>query len=81
MWLIFSMLNSNYKIFFFFLQLQTETMPLITITGYPTSGKSTRANEIKEYLSKRLEKENKSYRIHVLNDESLHIPKEAYKGN
>lgn len=56
-------------------------MPLITITGYPTSGKSTRANEIKEYLSKRLEKENKSYRIHVLNDESLHIPKEAYKGN
>lgn len=55
-------------------------MPLITITGYPTSGKSTRANEIKEYLSKRLEKENKSYRIHVLNDESLHIPKEAYKG-
>jgi protein KTI12 len=55
-------------------------MPLITITGYPTSGKSQRANEIKEYLAKKLAEENKSYRIHVINDESLHVPKDAYKG-
>lgn len=55
-------------------------MPLIILTGYPSSGKTQRANEIKEYLSKRLEEEKKSFRIHVINDESLHVVKEAYKG-
>lgn len=55
-------------------------MPLIIITGYPSSGKTQRANEIKEYLSERLQQEGKSFRIHIINDESLHVPKEAYKG-
>lgn len=55
-------------------------MPLVIITGYPSSGKSQRANELKEYLLKRLEQDKKSYRIHVINDESLHVPKQAYKG-
>lgn len=55
-------------------------MPLIIITGFPSSGKTQRANEIKEFLSKRLEQENKSFRIHVINDESLHIAKDAYNG-
>ncbi|KAI9331917.1 chromatin associated protein KTI12 [Pilaira anomala] len=54
-------------------------MPLIILTGYPSSGKTQRANEIKEYLSKRLEEEEKSFRIHIINDESLHVVKEAYK--
>lgn len=54
-------------------------MPLIIVTGYPSSGKSQRANEIKDYLVKKLEEDSKSYRIHVINDESLHISKDAYK--
>lgn len=55
-------------------------MPLIIITGFPSSGKTQRANEIKDFLTSRLEQEKKSFRIHVINDESLHIPKEAYNG-
>ena len=55
-------------------------MPLIVLTGYPSSGKTQRTNEIKEYLSKRLTEENKSLRIHIINDESLHVSKDAYKG-
>ncbi|KAG0743376.1 hypothetical protein G6F29_010190 [Rhizopus arrhizus] len=54
-------------------------MPLIVLTGYPSSGKTQRTNEIKEYLSKRLAEENKSLRIHIINDESLHVSKDAYK--
>ncbi|KAI7891068.1 chromatin associated protein KTI12-domain-containing protein [Mucor mucedo] len=53
-------------------------MPLIIITGFPSSGKTQRANEIKDFLTSRLEQEKKSFRIHVINDESLHIPKDAY---
>jgi tRNA uridine 5-carbamoylmethylation protein Kti12 len=55
-------------------------MPLIIVTGYPSSGKTQRVNEIKEYLVKRLEEEKKTMRIHVINDESLHVTKDAYKG-
>ncbi|KAI8880711.1 chromatin associated protein KTI12 [Backusella circina FSU 941] len=54
-------------------------MPLIIVTGYPSSGKTQRVNEIKEYLVKRLDEEKKSMRIHVINDESLHVIKDAYK--
>lgn len=55
-------------------------MPLIVLTGYPSSGKTQRTNEIKEYLTKRLAEENKSLRIHIIDDHSLHVPKTAYKG-
>lgn len=55
-------------------------MPLIILSGYPSSGKTQRVNEIKDYLIKRLEEEKRSLRIHVINDESLHVPKDAYKG-
>ncbi|GAN03198.1 protein KTI12 homolog [Mucor ambiguus] len=53
-------------------------MPLIIISGYPSSGKTQRVNEIKEYLAKRLKQENRSLRIQVINDESLHVTKDAY---
>ncbi|KAI9301454.1 chromatin associated protein KTI12-domain-containing protein [Cunninghamella echinulata] len=55
-------------------------MPLIIITGFPSSGKSKRALEVESYLKQRLEDEKKSMRIHLINDESLHVSKEAYKG-
>ncbi|PHZ08314.1 chromatin associated protein KTI12 [Rhizopus microsporus ATCC 52813] len=54
-------------------------MPLIVLTGYPSSGKTQRTNEIKEYLTKKLAGENKSLRIHIIDDHSLHVPKTAYK--
>lgn len=55
-------------------------MPLIVLTGYPCSGKTQRAKEIEQYLLDRLKNENKSMRIHIINDESLNISKDAYKG-
>lgn len=56
-------------------------MPLIVLTGYPSSGKSKRATEIAEYLRNRLQAENRSMKIHVVNDESLNVSKSAYKGS
>lgn len=51
-------------------------MPLIVITGYPLSGKTTRAVELKKYL----ESEFKSDVV-IINEENLQIDKrEAYKG-
>lgn len=66
--------------FNFFFYSAIFKMPLIIISGYPSSGKTQRVNEIKEYLTKRLEQENKSLRIQVINDESLHVTKDAYNG-
>lgn len=51
-------------------------MPLILITGFPCSGKTTRANEIKEYFEK-----NHNSNVVLINEEVLSIKKdEAYKG-
>lgn len=68
-----------FRCLFFFIHL--FKMPLIIISGYPSSGKTQRVNEIKDYLVKKLEQENKSLRIHVINDESLHVTKDAYNGS
>jgi protein KTI12 len=73
--LLFLFFNAENLTLFFF-----HKMPLIILSGYPSSGKTQRVNEIKEYFIKRLEEENKSFRIHVINDESLHVSKDAYKG-
>ncbi|KAI9481594.1 MAG: chromatin associated protein KTI12 [Benjaminiella poitrasii] len=54
-------------------------MPLIILTGYPSSGKTKRVNEIKDYFMNRIKEEKKSLRIHIINDESLHVTKDAYK--
>ena len=56
-------------------------MPLIIMTGYPSSGKTQRSQEIKAFFEERCAKENKRLRIHVVNDEMLGISKTAYKGN
>lgn len=54
-------------------------MPLIIVTGFPSSGKTQRVNEIKAYFENRIKEESKSLRIHIVDDESLHITKDAYK--
>ena len=51
-------------------------MPLILITGYPSSGKTTRANELKKFFETEFQKD-----VVVINEENLSLEKiEAYKG-
>ena len=52
-------------------------MPLILICGFPSSGKTTRAIELKQFL----EAKHKCDVIHI-NEENLFLNKiDAYKGN
>ncbi|KAJ1725245.1 kti12, chromatin associated [Coemansia erecta] len=56
-------------------------MPLILMTGYPSSGKTTRASELKRYLEERLQQpENHSQHmtVHVVDDRSLGFTHAAY---
>lgn len=57
-------------------------MPLITISGLPLSGKTTRANEIAKYLNDYVSNNQTTIRkIIIVNDESLSIDKKtAYIG-
>lgn len=50
-------------------------MALVTITGFPCSGKTTRALEIKALLESR-----QSLPVILINDESQNISKQAYDG-
>ena len=56
-------------------------MPLITFSGLPLSGKTTRALELKKYLENYIETNSTSIkRIILLNEESLLIDKKiAYR--
>jgi protein KTI12 len=49
---------------------------LIIVSGLPTSGKSTRANQLHDYLSKRIA--DTKYRLHLISDESLSISRTVY---
>lgn len=58
-------------------------MPLIIVSGYPSSGKTTRSNELKKALEDRIHQNidnTKDYRVIIINDESLNIEKETYRG-
>ena len=51
-------------------------MPLILICGYPSSGKTTRAYQIKKFIE-----ENHKKEVLIINEEFLKLDKkEAYKG-
>ena len=53
-------------------------MPLIIISGYPCTGKTTFA----EYLVKKLKLLKDSDKIFLINEESLHLNREEfYQGN
>ncbi|CAB66461.1 elongator complex associated protein Kti12 [Schizosaccharomyces pombe] len=57
-------------------------MPLIIVSGYPSSGKTTRSNELKKALEDRIHQNidnTKDYRVIIINDESLNIEKETYR--
>ncbi|KAK4232158.1 chromatin associated protein KTI12, partial [Podospora fimiseda] len=55
-------------------------MPLIIVTGLPTSGKSHRAQQLHSYLSERIASspENNKYRLHLISDETQSISREVY---
>ncbi|KAI0878434.1 chromatin associated protein KTI12 [Hypoxylon argillaceum] len=58
-------------------------MPLIIVTGFPTSGKSTRANQLHTYLSERIKTATPSgatpkYRLHLISDQTLSISRSVY---
>ncbi|OAA58043.1 RNA polymerase 2 elongator complex subunit [Niveomyces insectorum RCEF 264] len=65
-------------------------MPLIILSGLPTSGKSTRAEQLHAYLAERIDAQQRlpaqpattaatpSYRLHLISDETLAIPRTVY---
>ncbi|KAF9957997.1 kti12, chromatin associated [Mortierella alpina] len=59
-------------------------MPLVILSGLPSSGKTARAQELKQFFESRLASQSqddvaapkaKDYRIHIVNDESLNLDK------
>ncbi|KAJ2579327.1 kti12, chromatin associated [Coemansia sp. RSA 1836] len=56
-------------------------MPLIMMTGYPSSGKSTRASELKQLFEARLAEPAHQHRritVQIINDASLGVTHDAY---
>ncbi|POR36081.1 Protein kti12 [Tolypocladium paradoxum] len=52
---------------------------LIIVTGLPTSGKSTRARQLHDYLAERIVAGDASkYRLHLISDDSLSISRAVY---
>ncbi|KAK4138219.1 chromatin associated protein KTI12 [Trichocladium antarcticum] len=52
-------------------------MPLIIITGLPTSGKTTRARQLHAYLAARLGPDG-PYRLHYISDATQGVPRRVY---
>ncbi|RYP71687.1 hypothetical protein DL771_004638 [Monosporascus sp. 5C6A] len=62
---------------------ELQTMPLIIITGFPTSGKTTRAKQLHTYLTERIKQApssatNPKYRLHLISDQTLSISRSVY---
>jgi tRNA uridine 5-carbamoylmethylation protein Kti12 len=58
-------------------------MALITISGFPSSGKSTRARQIKQALEDKLSEpayDGPALTVHVLDDDSLNLERSVYNG-
>lgn len=55
-------------------------MPLIMVTGLPTSGKSTRAEQLLAYLAERIaaHSDRTKYRLHLVSDETQSISRAVY---
>lgn len=56
-------------------------MALITLVGFPCSGKSTRAQQVKEYLESRLREESydgPKLSVVIVNDDNCHVPRSTY---
>lgn len=60
-------------------------MALVTICGFPSSGKSTRARELESFLSSKISasapgSSSSRLKIQTISDESLALSKLAYNG-
>lgn len=56
-------------------------MALVTFSGYPSSGKSRRAIQLKEHLDRRLaDPSSTDLQVVVLSDDSLSIDRSSYNG-
>ena len=58
-------------------------MALITITGYPSSGKTRRAQQLKQYLESKLagqEYRGPTLKVVVLSDDDLNLSRSVYDG-
>ncbi|CAE6444797.1 unnamed protein product [Rhizoctonia solani] len=57
-------------------------MALITISGFPSSGKTRRTDQLKAYLEQKLrdstDEETKGWKVSVLSDDVLSIPRSSY---
>ncbi|KAI1772402.1 chromatin associated protein KTI12 [Hypoxylon cercidicola] len=56
-------------------------MPLVIVTGLPTSGKTTRAKQLHSYLSERIQGSSTTpskYRLHLISDQTLSIHRSVY---
>ncbi|KAH8653514.1 chromatin associated protein KTI12 [Xylariales sp. PMI_506] len=57
-------------------------MPLIILAGFPTSGKTTRAKQLHEYLTERIKTASADgppkYRLHLISDQTLSISRSVY---
>lgn len=63
--------------------IRSLNMALITITGYPCSGKSKRAQQLKEYLESKLanpEYGGPTLKVVVLSDDNLNLSRGVYDG-
>jgi Chromatin associated protein KTI12 len=56
------------------------TMPLIIISGLPSSGKTTRAHQLQKALEDKIASSQRKFRVHVINDDTLGINRQVYKG-
>ena len=61
-------------------------MQLIMMSGYPCSGKTTRAQQIHDFFAAKIaelgptEPRIARLKLHLINDEGLGISKEVYRG-
>lgn len=61
----------------------STSMALITISGYPCSGKSTRARQLLSFLNTKLcdgQYNGPKYKVTVLSDDELNISRNVYSG-
>lgn len=54
-------------------------MPLLMITGYPCSGKTTVAEKLKAQLLEKIANEGIGMKVELVNDERLNLAKETYR--
>ncbi|KAB5590746.1 Protein kti12 [Ceratobasidium theobromae] len=56
-------------------------MALVTFSGYPASGKTHRAHQLKSYLEQKIQRDDnpnvKAYKVVILSDGSLNIPRNS----